>query len=195
MKQSLVIATNNSHKLEEIRKILGKEFNLLSLQDIGCVADPEETGSSFRENALIKAEFVAESTKLPVLADDSGLCVEALDGAPGIRSARYAGNGATDTENTNLLLYNLKDKSNRDAKFVACLCLFNFQPQPLFFLGECHGRIALNSSGATGFGYDPVFIPDGYNQTFAELGDTVKNQISHRAVALNNLSHYFVEHL
>lgn len=193
MKKSLVIATNNSHKLEEFRKMLHNHFDVFSLQDIGCVADPEETGRTFQENALIKAELVAKSTNLPVLADDSGLCVDALMGEPGIRSARYAGSRVSDSENTNLLLKNMKNIKNRSAKFVACLCLVNYQPQPLYFIGECHGTIALNSSGVGGFGYDPVFIPDGYSMTFAELGDVVKNQISHRAVALNNLSHYFVE--
>lgn len=182
-----VLASNNTHKLAEFRKMLDGRVQLLSLSDIQCSANPDETEDTFEGNALIKARAVAAFTGYPVIADDSGLEVEALDGKPGVLSARFAGEGAGDRANLDKLLVDLGNEENREARFVACLCLIGADTQPLFFTGICNGNIALQPSGNGGFGYDPVFVPDGYNLTFAELGEDVKNQISHRAMALQQL--------
>lgn len=182
-----VLASNNSHKLAEFRKMLDGKVQLLSLSDIQCSANPEETADTFEGNALIKAQAVAAYTKYPVIADDSGLEVEALGGKPGVLSARYAGDGAGDQANLEKLLADLGGEENRTARFVACLCLTGADTRPLFFTGTCNGSITLQPSGNGGFGYDPVFVPEGYNLTFAELGEDIKNQISHRAMALQQL--------
>lgn len=187
MKPSWVLATNNEHKLREFREMLADHVNILSLSDIGCSVDPEESGQSFEENALIKAREVAHFTPWPVLADDSGLVVDALGGAPGVRSARYAGPGATDRENLLLLLRNLEKENDRTASFVACLCLLRPGKQPLYFTGRCPGHITTQPSGEAGFGYDPVFMPDRSDRTFAEMSPESKNAVSHRARALNML--------
>ena len=187
MKPSWVFATNNKHKLEEVREILGSHIIILSLNDINCKVNPEETGETFAENALIKCRAVAEFTTLPVLADDSGLSVFALNGQPGVKSARYAGEQATDYDNVQKLLIEMAGAEDRRAYFTACLCLSDSRRDPLFFEGLLHGEIVAEPRGTQGFGYDPVFIPDGYNLTFAELGAELKNTISHRRLALNKL--------
>jgi XTP/dITP diphosphohydrolase len=187
MKPSWVFASNNQHKLEEVREILGTQIEILSLSDIMCQVNPEETGLTFAENALIKCKAVAEFTSFPVLADDSGLCVASLDGRPGVHSARFAGENATDSDNLFKLLEAMKAKTDRRAHFTACICLYRANTQPVFFEGKVHGIITGEPRGAMGFGYDPVFIPDGYSLTFAELGAAVKNTLSHRKLALNKL--------
>lgn len=187
MKPSWVFATNNKHKLEEVREILGSLIIILSLKDINCHVNPEETGVTFAENALIKCKAIAEFTRLPVLADDSGLSVLSLNGEPGVRSARYAGEAASDADNMLKLLANMQGLDDRRACFTACLCLYGTTPEPLFFEGNVNGLITREPKGAAGFGYDPVFIPDGYDMTFAELGPELKNTISHRRLALNKL--------
>lgn len=197
MKPTWVLATNNQHKIREFREMLSGQVNILSLADIGCAVDPEENGHTFEANALIKAREVARFTPYPVIADDSGLEVNALGGAPGVLSARYAGPGATDRDNLLLLLQNLENHNDRTASFASCLCVLRPGEEPLFFTGRCHGHIAALPSGEAGFGYDPVFIPDGHNCTFAEMSPDAKNAISHRARALNllknNLSHLLVD--
>ena len=187
MKPSWVFASNNTHKLEEVRKILGAHVHILSLNDIDCHVNPEETGLTFAENALIKCRAVAEYTVLPVLADDSGLSVIALKGQPGVKSARYAGEGASDRDNMLKLLAEMQDHDDRRANFTACLCLYGLRTEPQFFEGTVKGIIIREPEGSAGFGYDPVFVPDGYNVTFAEMGSELKNTISHLLMALNKL--------
>jgi XTP/dITP diphosphohydrolase len=187
MKPSWVFATNNKHKLEEVREILGSHIIILSLNDINCKVNPEETGETFAENALIKCRAVAEFTTLPVLADDSGLSVFALNGQPGVKSARYAGENASDHDNVLKLLMELKNVEDRRAQFRACICLFGLKTEPLYFEGVLNGQIINEPKGQEGFGYDPVFMPDGYEMTFAQLGSELKNSISHRRLALNKL--------
>ncbi len=188
-----VLATYNQHKLQEMQAfIIEKSLNiqLLSLSDIGFNQSVPETGTTFTENALIKAKIVSIKTKYPVLSDDSGLIVEALNGAPGIFSARYAGNTATDSENNQKLLNKLENKLNRKARFICVLCLFYNSEEPLFFKGSCLGKIGLEVIGEQGFGYDPLFIPEGYSESFATLGSRIKKNISHRTKALELVVNY-----
>lgn len=187
MKPSWVFASNNLHKLEEVRGILGSHIEILSLDDINCHVNPDENGTTYAENALIKCRAVAEFTRLPVMSDDSGLSVNALNGLPGVKSARFAGEEASDSDNLFKLLAELKEKEDRRAHFTACICLYNVGMAPLFFEGTILGMITEAPRGSEGFGYDPVFMPDGYDVTFAELGTEVKNALSHRKLALNKL--------
>lgn len=193
--KTLVFASNNAHKLEEIRTILDGKFEVKSLKDIGCDVDIPETGSTFRENALQKAMYVKEHFGLDCFADDSGLQVEALGGEPGVYSARYAvkqGYLATDDrddDNMNVLLEKLSDKDNRRASFCTCVALV-YEGETYFFEGAVNGCIITEKRGKEGFGYDPIFVPDGYTKTFAELGNEVKNGMSHRARAVAKLAEF-----
>ena len=198
--KTLVFASNNAHKLEEIRAILGNDFDIKSLGDIGCYADIPETGATFRENALQKARYVKEHFGYDCFADDSGLEVEALNGEPGVFSARYAAkNGhvpsAADKDNANMdmLLQKLASlptgEGERRACFRTSIALI-YAGEEHFFDGVVNGRIIDEKRGTGGFGYDPIFIPDGYDQTFAELGNEVKNGISHRARAVAKLAQF-----
>lgn len=186
-----VIATGNKHKLEEIGAIL-KEFNLkvLSMKDVDLEGlEIIEDGSTFKENSLIKAKAVMEKTGKLTIADDSGLEVDVLDNRPGIFSARFAGENATDKENNNKLLRLLKDipLEERRARFVCAMAAVFPNGESLVLRGECHGVIGFEPKGEGGFGYDPLFVVKDYNQTFAELGEEKKNKISHRAIALDKL--------
>ncbi len=181
---SLLVATANAHKTEEIQKILGPEISVQDLRTLPEVGDIVEDALTFEGNANIKSVTVSNLTPDLVLSDDSGLCVEALAGAPGIRSARYAGDDATMEENKALLLQNLKGESDRRAAFVCVLSVARKGEVVATFRGECAGKIIDAEQGEGGFGYDPLFIPDGYTETFAELPAEVKNGISHRAVAM-----------
>lgn len=191
--KTLVFASNNAHKLEEIRAILGGKFEVKSLKDIGCEADIPETGTTFRENAMQKARYVQDHYGLDCFADDSGLQVEALKGEPGIYSARYAVKngrsieGGKDQANMDVLLEKLADKDNKRACFRTSIALL-YEGQEHYFDGTVEGRIIDQKRGDGGFGYDPIFIPDGYDKTFAELGTEVKNGISHRARAVAKLA-------
>lgn len=197
MKQ-IVFATNNEHKLSEVRAILGHEFEVLSLKDLGFEGDIPETGTTLMENAGQKADFIFNRYHIDVFADDTGLEVEALNGAPGVYSARYAGEGHDSEANMQKLLSELGDSDNRRARFVTVIalirkvggldCVYHVK----FFGGIVKGEITRQKSGAEGFGYDPIFRPDGYDQTFAELGAEVKNQISHRAKATQQLADYLL---
>lgn len=189
----IVFATNNKHKLDEVRKILGEGFEVVSLAEIGCTEDIPETGSTLKENALQKAEYIYRKYGIPCFADDTGLEVEALCGEPGIYSARYAainnaGEGHDSEANMTVLLQKLNGKQNRNAHFKTVICLIT--SEPLFFEGIVEGKITMERSGAEGFGYDPIFQPEGYDKTFAELGNDVKNGISHRARAVAKLAEY-----
>ncbi len=193
----IVFATNNRNKLREIREILGSDFEIVSLADIGCHADIPETGSTLEENARQKAEYIMTNYRINCFADDTGLEVEALGGAPGVHSARYAEGTDHDSEaNMAKLLHELEGKENRTARFRTVISLlvvsgvFPFDYQEIQFEGEVRGRIDTGKHGSSGFGYDPIFIPEGYDKSFAELGEEVKNQISHRAKAVMKLADY-----
>lgn len=188
--KKLVFATNNAHKLEEIRAILGDKVEILSLNDIDCHADIPETADTLEGNAELKAAYIYTNYGLDCFADDTGLEVEALNGAPGIYSARYAGGEGHDSEaNMKKLLTEMAGKTNRNAQFRTAICLIEKGNKHLFE-GVVKGRIIKDKRGNSGFGYDPVFIPEGYNETFAEMGNEEKNKISHRARAVAALCEY-----
>lgn len=194
--KTLVFASNNAHKLEEIRAILGNKFDVKSLKDIGCNVDIPETGTTFRENTLQKARYVKEHFGFDCFADDSGLQVEALGGEPGVYSARYAVKngrqvtaGNKDDANMDVLLEKLAGEENRKACFRTCIALI-YEGETHFFDGVVEGHIITEKRGDGGFGYDPLFVPDGYEKTFAEMGNEVKNNISHRAKAVEKLAEF-----
>ena len=187
MKQKIVFATNNEHKLEEVAAILGEDYEVLSLREIGCDADIPETADTFAGNALQKAQYVKQHYGYDCFADDSGLEVDALDGAPGVYSARYSGGGSE--ANMDKLLLELRDKSERGARFRTVIALLIGEETQLFE-GVVRGTIIEERRGEGGFGYDPIFVPEGYDLTFAQLGSEVKNSISHRAKAVTQLAHY-----
>ena len=186
MKKKLVVATNNAHKLEEISAILGNEMELLSLKDIHCNADIPETADTLEGNARQKAMYIHENYGMNCFADDTGLEVEVLNGAPGEFSARYAGDGHDSEANMQKLLKELEGKENRKAQFRTAICLI-MEGKEYLFEGIVKGHIIEEKRGGAGFGYDPIFVPEGYDQTFAELGNDVKNTISHRARAVEKL--------
>ena len=186
MKKKLVVATNNTHKLEEISAILGEEMELLSLKDIQCNADIPETADTLEGNARQKAQYIYNNYGMDCFADDTGLEVEALNGAPGVFSARYAGDGHDSEANMQKLLQELEGKENRKAQFRTAICLI-MEGQEYLFEGIVKGKIIEEKRGGSGFGYDPVFVPEGYDLTFAELGNDIKNTISHRARAVEKL--------
>ena len=186
MKKKLVVATNNAHKLEEIAAILGDEMELLSLKDIKCFADIPETADTLEGNARQKAMYIYENYGMDCFADDTGLEVDALNGAPGVYSARYAGDGHDSEANMQKLLHELQGKKNRKAQFRTAICLIQ-EGKEYLFEGIVKGEIIGEKRGGAGFGYDPIFVPEGYEQTFAELGNDIKNTISHRARAVEKL--------
>lgn len=187
MKLSLVFATNNAHKLEEVAAILKDKVELLSLNDIDCHTDIAETADTLEGNARLKSAFIYENYGLNCFADDTGLEVEALNGAPGVYSARYGGGEGHDSQaNMNKLLSELEGKENRKAQFRTAISLI-LDGKEYLFEGIVKGEIIKDKRGASGFGYDPIFVPKGYDQTFAEMGNEVKNKISHRALAIEQL--------
>lgn len=183
--KDLVFATHNAHKLEEIRAIL-KEYNILGLNDINCHTDIIEDASTLEGNAIIKANFVTNIYNINCFADDTGLEVEALDGAPGVYSARYAGENCSYQDNVIKLLDALKDIENRKARFRTVIAL-NLDGKQYTFEGIVNGIITKEQHGEKGFGYDPIFLPDGYDMTFAEMPLEIKNKISHRGIATQKL--------
>lgn len=188
----IIFATKNKHKLKEVREIFSDPpFEILSLDDLNLNIEIEEGHNSFEENARKKAQAIFELTGIPTIADDSGLMVEALGGLPGVHSARYAGEEASYEKNNEKLLDELKNiPPPRLAKFV---CVVNLKTHEFdeIFVGICEGEIIEEPRGENGFGYDPLFKPDGYDQTFAELPSEIKNTISHRRKALDNLRMFF----
>lgn len=184
--RKLVFATNNAHKLEEVRAVLDNKIEIVSLNELGCYDDIPETADTLEGNALIKAEYVFNKFEMACIADDTGLEVEALNGEPGVYSARYGGEPQNAQKNMQKLLTNLKGIENRKARFRTVIVLKDAERE-LYFEGTIHGHISETPSGAAGFGYDPVFVPDGYNKSFAELGPELKNKISHRALAVEEL--------
>lgn len=186
--EELIIASNNAHKIKEIKAILGNFFpRIISMREAGLDIEIEETGSTFKENALIKARTVSEITGKPCLADDSGLSVDCLFGAPGVYSARFYGEGHNDEDNIRKLLKEMANADDRRAHFNTTLCLYYPGGRYLIAEGKAHGRILTEKRGENGFGYDPVFFSDELNKTFAEAGEQEKNSVSHRAKALLNL--------
>ena len=186
----IVFATNNKHKLEEIKDILGKDFEIVSLAEIGCHEDIPETGLTLEENARQKSTYIVEHYNHDCFADDTGLEVDALNGEPGVHSARYAEGTDHDSEaNMRKLLSKMANVKERTARFRTVISLI-INGVELQFEGRVEGRIATEKHGKEGFGYDPIFIPEGYDKSFAELGEEVKNQISHRARAVKKLAEY-----
>lgn len=183
---TLVFATNNPHKAQEVEQILGGAYQVKTLRDIGCHEDIEETEDTLEGNALLKARHVKEHYGYDCFSEDTGLEVDALGGQPGVHTARYAGPQRSAEDNIQLLLSNLAGKENRHARFRTIIALI-INGQEILLEGICEGRIATEKRGTGGFGYDPVFVPEGHDQSFAELGDEVKNQISHRALATRKL--------
>ncbi len=178
----LVFATHNPNKAREVAQILGPRFSVLTLTDIGCLEEIEESAQTLEGNALLKARYVKEKYGYDCFSEDTGLEVEVLNGAPGVHTARYAGEGRNTADNMELLLLNLDGLSNRKAQFRTVIALIA-NGQETLIEGICAGEIALEKSGVNGFGYDPIFIPKNHQQTFAMLGDEIKNSISHRAIA------------
>lgn len=186
----LVFATNNKHKLDEVRKITAQHnIEVVSLADIHCHDEIPETADTLEGNALQKAQYIQDKFGLDCFADDTGLEVEALDNAPGVYSARYGGPGHDSEANMQKLLQEMEGKTNRKARFRTVIALIIGDKQ-YCFSGIVNGTITTEKKGENGFGYDPIFIPEGYEQTFAELGDFVKNKISHRAKAVEQLDHF-----
>ena len=210
---TIVFATNNQHKLAEIRQILANRVEVLSLKDIGCEADIPETGQTLEANALQKARYIFDHYHIDCFADDTGLEVDALGGAPGIYSARYAAVSMSDgfpvgkdhdsEANMATLLHKLGENNNRKARFRTVIALLQKRSNDScdssnncnehLFEGIVEGEITRERSGAEGFGYDPIFRPDGYDKTFAELGTDIKNQISHRAIATRKLAEFLMK--
>ena len=180
----LVIASNNQGKIREIRPLING-MELLSLKDIGFIDEIPEPYHTFEENALAKAITIQKFNGKNVMADDSGLCVNALGGEPGVESAHYCGE-RNDEKNLQLVLEKLKGEADRTAYYKALICLI-WEGEVYYFEGTCEGRIIDEKKGSGGFGYDPIFIPDGYEQTFGELAPEVKNQISHRGKAIKKM--------
>mgnify|MGYP003498710950 FL=1 len=190
--EELVIATHNKHKLDEIQKLLGDRIKLISLRDLGCNEDIPETGTTLKENAYQKAKYVWDKYGKNCFADDTGLIVEALDGAPGVYSARYAGEHCSFDDNIDLLLENMEGKTNRNASFETVVCLIQ-DGKEQYFEGRCDGCILTERYGRGGFGYDPIFMPNGYGESFAEISMEEKNKISHRGKATAKLIKYLLK--
>lgn len=190
--RQIVFASNNAHKLRELREILGEDFEVLGLVDIGCHDDIPETADTFEGNALLKARYVKEHYGYDCFADDSGLEVDALGGAPGIYSARYAGEGHDSAANNARLLSELRGVTDRRARFRTAIALLTGDSGPRYFNGSIEGTILTEPHGDAGFGYDPLFRPDGWNKTFAEATPEEKNAVSHRGRAVRLLAEYLV---
>lgn len=188
----LVFATNNKHKLQEVRDIVGDRVEILSLNDIDCHDEIPETADTLQGNALIKARHIYEKYGMDCFADDTGLEVDALGGEPGVYSARYAGDECDSEANMLKLLHNLTGKSNRKAQFRTVIALI-INGEEILFNGIVKGTIPEEKMGNSGFGYDPIFIPEGFSESFAQMGSDMKNSISHRYRATEQLSNYLKE--
>ena len=182
----LVFASNNKNKIKEIQLLVPASIEIVSLEDIGCTEDIPETAHTIEGNAILKANYVTEKYGLNCFADDTGLEVEALNGAPGVYSARYAGEPKDDTNNMNELLFQLEKETNRNANFKTVIAL-NLNGKQELFVGMIFGKITREKVGTNGFGYDPIFVAEGYEKTFAELDMEEKSNISHRGIAVKQL--------
>lgn len=185
----LAFASNNKNKIKEIQLLLPDYFEIVSLENLGCTEDIPETANTIEGNAILKANYVSQKYNIPCFADDSGLEVEVLDGAPGVYSARYAGEPKNDSNNIDKLLLNLENQPNRKANFKTVICL-NINNEQQLFEGKIFGTITNERVGDNGFGYDSIFIPDGYTKTFAEMTTEEKSKISHRGIAVHKLIHF-----
>jgi len=185
----LVFATNNQHKLSELSKIIGEKFHLLSLKDINCLDDIPETADTLDGNAALKAHFIWEKYQMNCFADDTGLEIDALNGQPGVYSARYAGEEQNSEANLTKVLEEMTGIKNRKARFRTVICLI-LDGKEHYFEGIVNGSLRSERQGKDGFGYDPIFVPDGYNKTFAEMDMAVKNKISHRGLATEKLLNF-----
>jgi XTP/dITP diphosphohydrolase len=190
----ICFATNNKNKLDEVRHIINENIQILSLKEINCYEELPETRNTLEGNSLQKAEYIFEKYNIPCFADDTGLEVEALGGAPGVYSARYAGEHKNSEDNIDLLLENLRGKSNRRAHFRTVIALIDVKNPPVVFEGTIVGNIVLERRGSSGFGYDPVFMPQGYTRTFGEMDIHEKSKLSHRAIAVRKLEDYLKDH-
>lgn len=188
--KNLVFATGNSHKLQEVQGLFKEGFALSCLKDVNITEEIPETADNLVDNALQKAWYVYKKCGIPCFADDTGLEVEALDGAPGVYSARYAGEQKDSRLNMLLLLKNMTGKENRNARFRTIIAYIDENAQEHIFEGEIRGKIIENMAGENGFGYDPIFVPEGYDKTFAQLSSEIKNTISHRARAMEKFLSY-----
>ena len=189
----LVFATNNAGKLAEVQKMLPKSIELLSLKDIECFDDIEETATTLEGNAKIKANYITENFGYNCFADDTGLEVVSLNGAPGVYSARYAGEPVNAENNMQKLLTNLSNSTNRNAQFRTSICL-NLDGKQFLFDGICEGEITKEKQGEKGFGYDPIFIPSGFDISFAQMTSEEKNKISHRGLAIKKLIEFLKDY-
>ena len=190
----ICFASHNQHKILELNQLLSGIHEVVGLADLGVDEDIPETGETFEENSRIKAKFVFDHYKIPVFADDSGLCVDALGGAPGVYSARYAGPQKDDQQNIDLLLQNLGDSQERSAHFATVVTYFDQHGKEKQFYGQVDGQILTQRTGSGGFGYDPIFRPDGYSISFAQMDAEEKNKISHRGIAVQKLIKYLSGH-
>ncbi len=186
--EKIIFATGNKGKISEVKGIFGNDnFEIISLYDLGYVPEIPEDGETYEENALIKAKAIYEIHKMPVIADDSGLSVEQLDGHPGVYSARYAGEGCTYDDNNHKVLKELSGKEQpHRAKFICCAVYYD-GVNPIYSIGELHGQIIHEFRGKNGFGFDPIFVPEGFENTLAEMTSEEKNKLSHRAKAFSGL--------
>ena len=191
--KSLVFATNNKHKLQEVSEILGEQIKILTLKDIQCEEEIPETSDTIQGNAHQKANYIYTKYQVDCFADDTGLEVEALEGARGVYSERYAGTAHDSRANRQKLLNEMRDKENRNAQFRTAILLI-LDGKKHLFEGTVKGTITHTEKGADGFGYDSIFIPEGYDKTFAELGEEIKNKISHRAEAVKKLAKFLLTH-
>ena len=189
--RKIVFATNNQHKLEEVRAMIGTHFEVLSMRDIECNEDIPEDGLTFEENAIQKALYIKDKYGYDCFADDSGLEVTALDNAPGVFSARYAGEPSNSQRNIEKLMLEMQGKEERSARFRTCIAYIT-DTEKVVFEGSVEGNIIDTLRGLNGFGYDPLFVPCGYDITFAEMPPEEKNKISHRAVAIQKLIEYLL---
>jgi len=188
----LVFATNNAHKLAEVKAILEPQFTIISLNELNCNDEIPETADTLQGNALLKATYIHDKFGLDCFADDTGLEITELNGEPGVYSARYAGEDNNSTNNMNKVLKLLENKTNRKACFRTVIALFQGE-NTIFFDGKINGDIALSPQGESGFGYDPIFIPEGFQLSFAQLSSEEKNSISHRAIAVSKLIDFLLQ--
>lgn len=189
----LIFATHNANKLKEVSLLLPKDIRLISLEDLGCHEEIPETETTLEANAQLKADYITKHYGISCFADDTGLIIDALNGAPGVHSARFAGEEKDSEKNMEKVLFELKNTASRTARFKTVIAL-NLNKKRILFEGVVEGTITKEKQGAQGFGYDPIFIPVGYDQTFAQLPIHIKNKISHRGKALQKLIIYLTKH-